>query len=195
MPDNPIEFDPLDYYTLADTVASALLKQRPKTMPFGEQFAGAGIYLIYYRGGLEHYAPISGTSKPIYVGKAIPPGSRRGETLIESTLAPALWKRLSEHATSIQDAENLDVGDFRCRYLVVTPIWITIVESLLITRFHPVWNAVVDGFGLHDPGKTRYSQKRSDWDTLHPGRPWSPHMQDGKSVSAILSAIRAHLRD
>ncbi|GAC69556.1 Eco29kI family restriction endonuclease [Gordonia soli] len=37
----------------------------------------------------------------------------------------------------------------------------------------PVWNALVDGFGNHDPGRGRRAGRRSLWDTLHPGRPWA----------------------
>ena len=59
------------------------------------------------------------------------------------------------------------------------------VEAELIHRYRPLWNCVVDGFGNHDPGKGRYNQARSEWDVLHPGRPWadrltgkSPRMKD-----------------
>ncbi len=62
----------------------------------------------------------------------------------------------------------------------------------MIAQFNPVWNAVVDGFGLHHVGKTRFAQKRSNWDTLHPGRSWAPYMQDGKSVDEIREAVRRH---
>ncbi|MFQ5734007.1 MAG: Eco29kI family restriction endonuclease [Planctomycetaceae bacterium] len=34
-----------------------------------------------------------------------------------------------------------------------------IAESLLTERFHPEWNSVVDGFGLHHPGRTRFGQR------------------------------------
>ena len=178
------EFDPLDYHTIADTVVSALLKKPVEPLPLSEGFPGAGVYLIYYRGDFVTYEPVRKSDTPVYVGKAIPRGSRRGPSAlrqIERTNAPVLCNRLRDHAASIEATENLILSDFRCRYLAVTPIWIAIAESLLIERFRPVWNACVDGFGLHDPGTTRYNQKRSDWDTIHPGRTWGPKMKEGKS--------------
>ena len=48
---------------------------------------------------------------------------------------------------------------------------------MLISRFEPLWNKLVDGFGNHDPGKGRYQQKKSAWDLLHPGRPWAERLQ------------------
>ena len=53
---------------------------------------------------------------------------------------------------------------------------VSAVEAQLIRRFSPLWNSVVDGFGNHDPGKGRYEQARSEWDVLHPGRPWAERL-------------------
>ncbi len=195
----PSEFDPLDYRTIADTVVAALLARPPEPLPPAESFPGAGVYLLYYRGAFEHYAPVSGKDKPIYVGKAIPAGSRRGAAAplqdIEHNQPPALFGRLRKHAQSINACENLELADFLCRYLVVTPIWIEVAEALLIARFRPVWNAKVDGFGLNDPGRTRHGQRRSDWDTLHPGRSWSAHMNEGKSIEQIINGLNDHFRE
>jgi hypothetical protein len=190
------EFDPLEYHTIADSVVSALLQRPRESLPPDRRFPGAGVYLIYYTGPFRPYRTISKTEGPIYVGKAIPKGSRRGGMSairqIEQTRGTVLFDRLRQHAQSIESAENLQLADFQCRYLAVTQIWIAIAESLLIARFHPVWNAAVDGFGLHHPGTTRFTQKRSDWDTLHPGRPWAPSMQEGKPVDVIRRAISEH---
>lgn len=189
------EFDPLNYHTIADTVVAALLLKSSEPLPPDDSFPGAGVYLIYYTGKFKPYQTISKTDTPVYAGKAIPPGGRRGSAAlkqIEHTKTPVLLSRLRDHAQSIDSAKNLELSDFRCRYLVVRPIWITIAESLLIEKFNPIWNAVVDGFGLHDPGSTRYGQRRSDWDTLHPGRPWSPKMKDGNSMDQIKQEIIDH---
>ena len=56
-------------------------------------------------------------------------------------------------------------------------IWIPLAESLLIERFEPLWNRAIDGFGNHDPGKGRYEQKMSPWDTMHPGRSWATRLK------------------
>jgi len=191
-PSGAEEFDPLDYQTIAVTVATALLNNPTVSLPPTTSFPGAGVYVVYYGGKFAAYAPISKTEVPIYVGKAIPKGSRRGLGEIRNTPSPALFNRLRDHAESIEAATNLRLSDFTCRYLVVTPIWIEVAEALLIARFRPVWNSVVDGFGLHDPGSTRYTQKKSEWDTLHPGRLWESKMQPGKSEDAIRAAIASH---
>jgi len=65
------------------------------------------------------------------------------------------------------------LSDFFCRYLVVAPVWIPLGEELLIRWFSPLWNTVVTGFGNNDPGSRRYTQQRSLWDVLHPGRLWA----------------------
>lgn len=74
-------------------------------------------------------------------------------------------------------ASNLDIKDFSCRFLVVDDIWISLAESLLIERFQPVWNRVLDGLGNHDPGKGRYNGMMPQWDCLHPGRKWAERLQ------------------
>lgn len=47
------------------------------------------------------------------------------------------------------------------------------VEAALIRYYQPLWNTTIDGFGNHDPGSGRYSQAKSDWDVIHPGRLWA----------------------
>ncbi|MCX7048241.1 MAG: Eco29kI family restriction endonuclease [Candidatus Sumerlaeota bacterium] len=61
--------------------------------------------------------------------------------------------------------------------------------------FNPRWNLLVDGFGHHDQGKTRTGQKKSAWDTLHPGRQWAGHVQkpNDKSAEAISAQVVAYL--
>ncbi|MCX6844407.1 MAG: Eco29kI family restriction endonuclease [candidate division WOR-3 bacterium] len=84
-----------------------------------------------------------------------------------------MYKRLQEHAESIEQTRDLDPDDFRCRHSFVDDIWISLAESLLIDLTQPVWNCVLDGFGNHPVGKGRGRGKRSTWDTLHPGRAWA----------------------
>ena len=130
--------------------------------------------------------------EPLYVGKAESSGKRQGRTGAEQS-APVLYRRLVEHAGSVRDARNLNPNDFRCRWLVLDPVWIRLTEQVLIAKYRPIWNAVVDGFGNHDQGKTRRSQQRSRWDTLHPGRPWADASREREGGSqAIINAIMAH---
>jgi hypothetical protein len=129
---------------------------------------------------------------PIYAGKAIPSGGRKGGMEFESAVGHSLFNRLSDHADSIVKASNLDVGDFQCRYLVVDDIWIPLAESMLIDRFQPLWNLDIDGFGNHDPGSGRHQQKKSPWDAIHPGREWAERLQPcAKSKKVIESKIAA----
>lgn len=56
---------------------------------------------------------------------------------------------------------------------MVDEIWIPLGENMLIERFRPVWNLVIDGFGNKDAGDRRKTQLRSAWDVMHPGRSYT----------------------
>lgn len=191
-------YNPLDKIHLGESVANAILSRHVEPLPPEESFTGAGVYAIYYTGDFPLYAPIAERNQgdryacPIYVGKAIPKGGRRGT--ISPTSGPYLYKRLAEHAASIRDAENLELMDFVCRYLVVDDIWIPLGESLLIQRFSPLWNSTLDGFGNHDPGGGRRNQRRSSWDVLHPGRGWVERLaESNKSEPEIREMVEGAL--
>lgn len=172
-------YNPLDKMNLGGSVADAMLESAIHSLGGLESFDGAGIYAIYYTGDFEAYKPLAAKNKdgkfeaPIYVGKAVPPGARKGNFGLDAEPGPALYKRLQEHTESVNAAENLRIEDFFCRFLVVDDIWIPLGESLLIAKFAPIWNKLIDGFGNHDPGKGRYEGARPKWDTLHPGRGWA----------------------
>lgn len=40
------------------------------------------------------------------------------------------------------------------------------------------------GFGNHDPGGGRRDQRRSAWDTIHPGRSWAERLNTPHQVTA-----------
>ncbi len=180
--DNVVPFNPLDKRHLGESVAQAMLRQ--PTIPIAEikNFDGAGIYAIYYHGAFPAYKLISGWNKdgqckaPIYIGKAVPKGARKGSDL-SANPGRVLFSRLLQHLRSVEEATNLNVEEFSCRYLVVDDIWIPLGESLLIARFAPLWNSLIDGFGNHDPGKGRHAGLRPRWDVLHPGRSWADKCQ------------------
>lgn len=172
-------YNPLDKVNLGASVAEAMLGREVHPLGSLVPFQGAGIYAIYYTGDFDAYRPIRERNSdgkwqvPIYVGKAVPPGARKGNVGLSSPgTTSVLFKRLVEHAESIKATTNLNIEDFHCRYLVVDDIWIPLGESLLIAKFAPVWNTLVDGFGNHDPGAGRYEGLRPRWDVLHPGRAW-----------------------
>jgi hypothetical protein len=115
---------------------------------------------------------------PIYVGKAIPKGGRKGGLGKDAGQGTALRDRLRQHAGSVDEATNLNLMDFWVRHLVVDDIWIPLGENMLIERFKPLWNRAIDGFGNKDPGRRRATQYRSSWDVLHPGRAFVEKLAD-----------------
>lgn len=132
-------------------------------------------------------------ARPIYVGKAVPEGARKGAVVLDTNADCYLYKRVWDHAKSIRSAGNLDIRDFSFRFLVVDEVFIALGETLLLTRFMPLWNTTVDGFGNHDPGRGRYNQERSRWDVLHPGRGWASRCQITRTVEQVRSEVLAVL--
>lgn len=172
-------YNPLDTENIGESLVNAMLRVNPVRIDRINPFPGAGVYAIYYTGSFPAYAQLAernqggAFAQPIYVGKAIPSGGRKGTVSFGEVSGKYLYKRIKEHGESVGVAENLDVKDFYARWLVVEPIWIPLTESLMINRSACVWNAIVEGFGNHDPGRNRHGGKRTKWDTLHPGRWWA----------------------
>ncbi len=190
-------YDPLDYENLAKSVVGALLGNPLEPLPPSEGFSGVGVYAIYYGGDFEPYAPIAGADSeiPIYVGKAVPAGTRKGAADASSDKITALYRRLGEHAKSIDHVQNLNLSDFRCRYLVVVPVWITLAERFLVNHFRPLWNVTIDGFGNHPPGRGRAGMRRPVWDILHPGRPWAEGLAPEIGVEDVIARVRDALQE
>jgi Eco29kI restriction endonuclease len=197
---NDDAYNPLDTTNLGKSVAEALLGRKAVALGGLPRFEGAGIYVLYYSGPFPAYGALSSRNSdgrfeaPIYIGKAIPKGARKGGTGRSSGPGRALHDRLREHADSVNAAANLDIADFHCRYLVVDDIWIPLGESLLIAKFAPIWNNIVEGFGNHAPGKGRHEGKRPIWDVLHPGREWALKCADRDETPGQIEAqVRAFL--
>lgn len=190
-------YNPLDKKNLGESVADALLNSPIHRLP-PESFYGAGVYALYYTGSFSVYSKLSEVNQegtfqcPIYVGKAVPAGARKGGLGLDVDHGRALFGRLSQHADSIACASNLEINDFFCRYLVVDDIWIPLAEAMLIERFQPVWNRVLDGFGNHDPGKGRHAGMMPPWDCLHPGRVWASRLQP---CSQTVGQLEAKVKD
>jgi len=163
----------------------------PFALPPAQPFTGAGVYALFYKGNFGPYRRVRSpkSERAIYVGSAVPAGSRKGLVEGGKVSGPVLYSRLAHHAGSISAATNLDLADFTCRYLVVTPLWITMAERFLITNFRPIWNLVIEGFGLHDPGKGRHQGEIPWWDSLHPGRTWAKRLRQTRTAAAAITRL------
>lgn len=194
----PEPYDPLALTNLGRSVELALLGTEPVPIISVPPTVGAGVYAIYYAGNHPLYAPISSNKCeiPIYVGKAVPQGGRKG-LVDESKDTSTLWDRIDEHRESLEQARDLHVQDFFVRYLVAVEIFVPLTERVMIRQLHPVWNLRLDGFGNHDPGARRRREgQRPAWDEVHPGRWWSTPENmptpSSMSVEKLTLGIRAH---
>lgn len=194
-------YNPLDMVHLGESIFNAMITSQPTPVDAVGTFLGGGIYAIYYTGEYEPYKLLANENRhssfraPVYVGKAVPAGARKGVNVTAGKKSRALSSRIREHAASLRAARNLDIEDFWVRWLVVEPIWIPLGESIMIVRHAPLWNSVIDGFGNHDPGHGRIDGVRSRWDTLHPGRPFAPKFPKRHETQAnIEQDVREHLR-
>ena len=190
------EYNPLDYANLTKNCVQELMARGPWALASipGRPFVGAGVYALFYRGNLSEYAPVCSmvADWPIYVGKAVPQGARKGK--FGGVNTSPLHSRLKEHHGSILAAnETLAVDDFLCRYLVVTPLWITMAERFLIEHYQPLWNVCIEGFGNHDPGSGRHAGLISWWDVLHPGRAWAKKLDQGRIRFDAVKKVKVFL--
>ena len=157
-------------------------------------FEGAGVYALYLidARGTAYEGHIR-SDTPIYVGKAVPAGSRQGRVAAGAT--NKLRSRINEHRRSIETV-GLDASMFIVRFAVLEGTGLDLIsalESALIRDFQPLWNSRIDGFGNHNPGSGRYEQAPSEWDILHPGRPWAERLTGTRpSLDAIHEKIRSY---
>jgi hypothetical protein len=188
-----VPYNPLDKFSLAKSIESEILVRSACLLKKIDDIdiKGAGVYVIYYVGDFASYAPVRNRkatlTKPIYIGKAIPKGGRKGGLSKDaSATGRALLTRLRQHATSIDECKNLILDDFYVRYLLVDDVWIPLGENVLIETFKPVWNWAIDGFGNKVPGKRRKNQFKSPWDVLHPGRKLAEGLGDSGMTPQFL---------
>lgn len=190
-----IPYNPLDKLNLARSIQLEVLKREKIPLSRCDEIKGAGIYVIYYGGPFEPYAQLTAGDQPIYIGKAIPKGGRKGALAASvSSKGRAMADRLGQHARSIDEARNLELASFSVRYLMVDDIWIPLGETMLIEQSRPVWNLAIDGFGNKDPGRRRAAQYKSPWDVLHPGRKFAEKLADGGvTIAALEQRVADHL--
>jgi len=188
-------FDPTDPNTAGRVVALTLVAQQKHSLAHIPDFYGAGVYAIYYRGDFAPYAELKGKEHPIYVGKADPDNPAAKDAIKQGTKLSA---RLREHAKSISKARTtLNIEDFECRFLIVQTGFQKSAEDYLINFFKPIWNSetkICFGLGKHGDSPDTRGNKRSPWDTLHPGRAWADSTTENqKAPELIHEQINAHL--
>jgi hypothetical protein len=190
-------FDPSNPKVVGRFVSLALVAQQRHALAEIPRFYGSGIYAIYYSGPLPAYAAIRGSETPIYVGQAAP-AINNARTPMEQ--GPRLCARLSDHRKNIGTATTtLDLADFEFRSLVVQSGWETAAEDYMIHLFRPVWNSetnILYGLGKHGDDATTRANKRSPWDTMHPGRKWAEaSKEDAKSKTTIAAELERHYQE
>ncbi len=187
-------FDPSNPAIVCRFTALALVAQDRHPLASIAPFYGAGVYAIYYRGGFSLYASLSGSETPIYVGKASP---ATDHALTPRDQGERLAARLNEHRKNIMRASTtLSIEDFDARFLVVQSGSEKSAEDYLISLFQPIWNNEVDilhGLGKHGDSHLTRANKRSPWDTLHPGRKWAAGTtEDARTLAQIEQAVAEH---
>ena len=108
-----------------------------------------------------------------------------------------LARRLADHRKNISKAvTTLSIDDFECRFLLVQSGYETAAEDYLIYLFKPIWNnetGILYGLGKHGDAATTRQNKRSPWDTLHPGRTWAGKtVADARPKARIMSDLAKH---
>jgi hypothetical protein len=187
-------FDPSNPKIVGRFVSLALVAQQRHPLAEIPRAYGSGVYAIYYNGPYPAYAPIAGSETPIYVGQAAPALNNARTPMEQGT---KLFSRLSEHGKNIAKATTtLDLADFECRWLVVQSGGQTAAEDYLIHLFRPIWNnetGILYGLGKHGDDAATRANKRSPWDTLHPGRKWAEaSKEDAKSLVTIDAELTRH---
>ena len=188
-------FDPSDPNTAGRVVALTMVAQERHSLAAIPDFYGAGVYAIYYRGDFPPYLPLKDMDHPIYVGKADPDRQGAKDAVTQGTKLSA---RLNEHAKSIRKATTtLKIEDFECRFLIVQSGYQKSAEDYLINFFKPIWNSetkICFGLGKHGDSSDTRVNKRSPWDTMHPGREWADKtFENQKSPETITDQIAGHL--
>ena len=141
--DESKEFNPTDLVNLIRACVQELESRRVHALPLPDPFDGSGVFALYYDGNhpLYQHPAIrsSDQTQPIFVGRS---------RLTKSSGVQPLFDKLQQHARSIEDAKNLRIEDFTCRFLVLHPLWVPVVEKLLIARYDTLWNGVLTGFDI-----------------------------------------------
>lgn len=190
-------FDPGNPKIVGRFISIALVAQPRYNLQEINRFYGSGVYALYYKGDFPLYSKLSKTETPIYVGQAAP-AVTNARTAMEQ--GDRLCRRLADHRKSLSSAvSTLDIDDFEFRSLVVQSGWETAAEDYLIHLFRPIWNSEINilyGLGKHGDSAETRGNKRSPWDTLHPGRKWATNTkEDAKTLEQIEHELDRHFSE
>lgn len=189
-------FDPSNPNYMGRFTAAALLIQPRHPLRDVAKFYGAGVYALYYTGDFAAYEKISGKETPLYAGKA-DPKIANAENPTEQ--GDSLSRRINEHRKSIELVSGeggISLDDFEVRYLVTASGFQVTAENFLINYFKPIWNKetkICFGIGKHGDDANTRKNKKSPWDTLHPGRKWALASEEIKTPEEIAADISDHL--
>ena len=186
---DPQTFHSQDFERIINEAIEFLEHSPLHILPITEKFKWSGVYCLYYEGPFDLYSGYSfDNPRPIYIGKSVPPGWQKARAKV-SKVNYQLFRRLNDHCKSIELAENLNLDDFRCRYMILEPSLISTVESAMINKHKSLWNCFLTGFGNHDQGRSRRGQKKPAWDHLHSGRVWSSLMNSDLDIEQVRREI------
>ena len=133
--DKPVlkPFNLLDKRNLGENIADAPLQTEAQPLLL-EPFIGASVYAIYYTGSFSAYGRLAEVNfneqflYSVYVGKSTQPGARKGCLSLEIDLGQALYKKFAEHTELGKAAQNLDITNSYCCFLVVDDIWLILAK-------------------------------------------------------------------
>jgi hypothetical protein len=189
-------FNPLDTSALTKVFVNELTSRPAVVLPdiAPARVQGAGLYALYYTGLFRPYEEVAdaGRDWPIYLGSALPSGSRTGR--VRSGGKPPLLDRLERHGASVTHAWNLEERSFFARWFEVDEPFIILGEILLLRFYRPLWNATLAGFGAKVVGGRRTGGRKSNWDTLHPGRP-GMGTAPGATQEKLEEEVRVHVKE
>lgn len=189
-------FNPLDTDALTKVFVNELTSLPVVALPEidPDSVQGPGLYALYYSGNFSPYESLAeaGSNWPIYLGSALPAGSRTGK--VRAGGKSPIRDRLERHRESVTYAENLEEGKFGARWLEVDEPFIILGEILLLRFYRPLWNATLSGFGAKVVGSERTTGRTSQWDTMHPGRP-GRGTAPGKALDLIEKDVKDHLAE
>ena len=163
-------FNPLSESVLARTIRQELESRVMERLMPVEVLRGRLVEALYYLVRFWLYDGINDPALniPLYVGRAQAGSSRMGKK-IEGLKTDKLWKRIEKHAQSINASENLELSDFRVRYLVMSDV-LSPWADRAASGVRPSLEWRTDGLGSNAHGAGRSEQQMSKWETLHPGR-------------------------